>query len=399
MAETQAKLFAPLRIRRITLPNRVMISPMCMYSAEQGRVNDFHLVHLGRYALGGAGLVMAEATAVEARGRISSGDAGLWADEQIAPWSRVAAFLKQNGAVPGIQLAHAGRKACSTYPWEGMQPLVGADSRTGETPWRVVGPTDEPAGSGWPAPEALTPAQIGDLVLAWRDAAARALAAGFEVIEIHGAHGYLIHSFLSPLSNRRNDDYGGDLAGRMRLALEIASAVREVWPERLPLFWRVSALDGIEGGWTMDDTVVLARALKERGVDVIDTSSGGIVTDPSTYSRMRRGYGYHTPYAAVIRREAGPLVATVGLIVDPLQAEGILARGEADIVAIGREALADPQWALRARAVLARESEGGDYAAWPRQVGWWLAQRSAILRRLDEAGDDPRVPRYETPAA
>lgn len=392
---TQRRLFAPLGIRGITLPNRVMISPMCMYSADRGRVNDFHLVHLGRYALGGAGLVMAEASAVEARGRISSSDAGLYSDCQVEPWARVTAFLKQYGAVPGIQLAHAGRKACSTYPWEGMQPLLVPDSRTGERPWPTIAPTAEPAGADWPAPEPLLVEQIGELVRAWREAATRALAAGFQVIEIHGAHGYLIHSFLSPLSNRRTDGYGGDLAGRMRLALEIASAVREVWPEHLPLFWRVSALDGLEGGWDLDDTVALARALADRGVDVIDTSSGGIVTDPSAYARMRRGYGFHTPYAARIRRDTGLLVANVGLIVDPVQAEEMLARGEADIVAIGREALADPQWSHRARAAL---GDSG-FAEWPQQTGWWLDKRLAVLRRLNEAGEDPRIPRYETPAA
>lgn len=384
-----SRLFTPLALRGVTLPNRIMISPMCMYAAEDGKANDFHLVHLGRYALGGAGLVVAEASAVEARGRITHQDAGLWADDQVEPWRRVTGFLRAHGAVPGIQLAHAGRKASTDVPWNGGACLAGGEA------WQTVAPSAVAAGAEWHMPAEMSLADIAALVAAWRDAAARAHAAGFEVIEVHGAHGYLLHSFLSPLSNHRTDGYGGDRGGRMRIALEIASAIREVWPAHLPLFWRISALDGIEEGWTVDDSVVLSRALGECGVDVIDTSSGGITMDPSTYQRIRRGYGYHTPYAARIRRETKMRVATVGFVVDPFQAEGILERDEADIIAIGREALVNPHWALDARRAL----HGRGFDGWPERIGWWLERREPALRRLEAAGDDPRVPRYETPAA
>lgn len=384
-----SRLFSPLNLRSVTLPNRIMISPMCMYVAHEGKANDFHIVQLGRYALGGAGLVVAEASAVEARGRITHQDTGLWSDDQVEPWRRVTSFLRNHGTVPGIQLAHAGRKASTDLPWKG-----GACLAEGEAP-QTIAPSAVPAGAEWHMPAEMSLADIAALVGAWRDAAARAHAAGFEVIEVHGAHGYLLHSFLSPLSNQRTDAYGGDRAGRMRIVLEIASAIREVWPAHLPLFWRISALDGIEGGWTIEDSVVLSRALGERGVDVIDTSSGGITMDPSTYQRIRRGYGYHTPYAVQIRRETGIRVATVGFIVDAHQAEGILERDEADIIAIGREALVNPHWALDARRAL----HGRGYDGWPERVGWWLDRREPALRRLEEAGDDPRVPRYETPAA
>ena len=390
---TGSQLFSPLTVRGVTLPNRIMISPMCMYSAHEGKVNDFHLVHLGRYALGGAGLVMAEALAVEARGRISPADAGLWSDEQIEPWRRITSFLREHGAVPGIQLAHAGRKASTQAPWRGAGQLTERDAREGNAPWQTVAPTALPASADLNMPAELSVDDIRAIVAAWRDAAARALSAGFKVIEVHGAHGYLIHTFLSPLSNLRSDGYGGDRKGRMRFALEIACAIREVWPPSLPLFWRVSALDGVEGGWTLDDTVALCRELAEHGVDVIDTSSGGVSNDPESYRRIRKGYGFHTPYAAQIRRETGLRVATVGLIVDPVQAEGIVRRGDADIVAIAREALANPQWPLQARQVLVGES----YDTWPVQAGWWLERRAPVLRRLEQCGDDPRQPRYETP--
>ncbi len=389
----QALLFEPLTVRGVTFRNRTMVSPMCMYSATDGRPNDYHLVHLGRFALGGFGLVFAEATSVEARGRISLGDAGLWSDEQIEPWRRVTDFVRAYGAVPGVQLAHAGRKASTIMPWDGGTPLAPTDAAGQPLGWETVGPAAIPAKEDWPSPAQLSVGEIGELVAAWRDAARRACEAGFEVIEVHGAHGYLIHSFLSPISNTREDEYGGDLGGRMRFALEIASAVREAWPEHLPLFWRVSALDGIDGGWTMEDTILLCHELQQRGVDVIDTSSGGISMDPSSYHRIRRGYAFHTPYSTRIREETGMCTATVGLIVDPVQAEDILQQGEADIIAIGREALANPQWAHDARAVLV----GDGFGAWPKKTGWWLEVRAPTLRRLEEAGESPRGVRHGTP--
>lgn len=386
-------LFESLTVRGITFPNRIMVSPMCMYSAEDGRANDYHLVHLGRFALGGFGVVIAEASAVEERGRISLGDAGIWSDDHIEPWRRVTDFLRSYGAVPGIQLAHAGRKASTIMPWDGGTPLPPADSSGQSVGWETVAASPIPASEGWPAPNELSTAEVGELVVAWRDAAERVHRAGFDVIEIHGAHGYLIHSFLSPISNARTDGYGGDLTGRMQFALEIASAVREVWPKHLPLFWRVSAMDGIEGGWTMDDTIVLCRELQKRGVDVIDTSSGGISMDPSSYHRIRRGFAFHTPYSSRIRSETGMCTATVGLIVDPLQAEDILQRGMADLIAIGREALANPHWAHDARVALAGER----YDDWPKKTGWWLEVRAQAMRRLQEAGESPRGPRRDTP--
>ena len=383
-------LLSPITLRGVTLRNRIMISPMCMYSAMDGIVNDFHLVHLGRYALGGAGLVVAEATAVEPRGRISLEDAGIWSDDHIEPWRRITAFLDSQGAIPGIQLAHAGRKASTRKPWAGGGPLPMSGTVAEACGWQTVAASAIPAGQNDQMPAELTVEEIGDILQAWAAAGRRAREAGFRMIEVHGAHGYLIHSFLSPISNRRTDGYGGDQAGRMRFALEIASAIRSEWPEDLPLFWRISSLDGIDGGWTLDDSVILARELEKRGVDVIDTSSGGITTDQSTYRGMRRGFAFHTPYSSHIRRETGICMATVGLIIDPIQAEGILQRGEADIIAIGREALADPNWALNASAMLGNS----DFHDWPVQAGYWLSLRAPTLRRLAEAGETPRVPSH-----
>lgn len=386
-------LLKPIALRGVTSRNRIMISPMCMYSARDGIVNDFHLVHLGRFALGGAGLVVAEATAVEARGRISLGDAGLWSDEHIEPWRRVTTFLRDNGAIPGVQLAHAGRKASTRKPWQGGGALTESGAHDSQSGWKPVAASAIAPGKDGQLPAELKIGEIDDLVKTWAAAARRAHEAGFRMIEVHGAHGYLIHSFLSPISNQRTDAYGGDLAGRMRFALEVASAIRDAWPEELPLFWRVSALDGIEGGWTLEDTITLCRELKKRGVDVIDTSSGGICTDQSSYRNIRRGFAFHTPYSSRIRKESEMCTATVGLIVDPVQAEEILQRGEADIIAIGREALADPHWPLNARAAL---GDAG-YDAWPVQAGYWLNLRAPTVRRLAEAGESPRVAHHSVP--
>ncbi|BCB88624.1 NADH:flavin oxidoreductase/NADH oxidase [Phytohabitans suffuscus] len=378
-------LFRPLELRGVTVPNRVMVSPMCTYAAHGGIANDFHLVHLGRLALGGAGLVVAEATAVESRGRISHGDLGLWSDLQMDALRPVSAFLKGQGAVAGIQLAHAGRKASTQAPWDGAGPLTEADAVRGEPPWPVVGPTAEPAGPGWQAPSELTEADIAALVLRWADAAARAVDAGFELIDIHGAHGYLLHSFLSPVSNHRADGYGGAATARMRLAIEVVEAIRAAVPDDVPILYRTSTVDGIDGGLTIDDTIAFARELRLHGVDAIDCSSGGVSADRSSDTRVRRGYAFHTPYSAAIRRALDMPVATVGLIVDPEQAEAILQHGDADLIAIGREVLAQPNWPHLARERLI----GPDFDQWHKEAGWWLDKRLRVLRHLDRAGETP----------
>jgi len=353
---------------------------MCQYSARDGRANNWHLVHLGRYALGGAGIVFAEATAVEARGRISHFDLGLYEESHITPLVAVTRFLRENGAVPAIQLSHAGRKASGHVAWEGAGPLATEDAGRGEAPWSTVGPSNVAAAGGWPAPAALSSSEISTLIDRWKQAARRALAAGFEIVEIHGGHGYLVHEFLSPVSNLRTDQYGGDLEGRMRFALELVEAVRSVWPDDKPLFFRVSALDGSGGGWTLDDTVTLARRLCRAGVDVIDCSSGGI-TGPTPTIVIPRDYGFQVPYAERIRRDAGTLTCAVGLIIAPELAESIIRNESADLVAIAREALNDPNWPLHARSVL----QSGNYADWPVPFRSWLERRAATINTLEAA--------------
>jgi 2,4-dienoyl-CoA reductase-like NADH-dependent reductase (Old Yellow Enzyme family) len=374
---SRPRLFTPLALRGATLKNRIVISPMCQYSAVDGHANDWHLVHLGRFALGGAGMVFTEATAVEARGRITHGDLGLWEDGQIAGLSRVADFLRAHGAVPAIQLAHAGRKASMQRPWHGNGPLDERDRARGDLPWEIVAPSALPLDEGWLVPHELSLAEIAALQDAWRRAARRALAAGFDVLEMHSAHGYLGHEFLSPLSNRRGDRYGGDLAGRMRFTLETAAAVREIWPQDKPLFVRVSSVDGLEGGWTIEDTVVLARELAARGVDVVDCSSGGLAGS-ATAARVKRGPGFQVPFAERVRREAGVKTMAVGQILEAQQAEAILEADQADLIAIGREALYDPSWALHAEAALGLQ---GEFESWPVQSGWWLERRRRSMMR------------------
>ena len=337
-----ALLFAPLAIRGVTFRNRIVVSPMCQYSSEDGVASDWHLVHLGSRAVGGAGLVIVEATAVEARGRITPGDLGLWKDEQIPGLARIAHFVKQQGAVPGIQLAHAGRKAGTTAPWEGGAPLDGARA------WQAVAPSPVPFRPGDPEPAELSREEIGGVVEAFARAAARALRAGFEVVEIHAAHGYLLNEFLSPLSNRRTDEYGGSFENRIRIVQEVASAIRRAWPAHLPLFIRISAQDWVEEGWRLEDSIKLARRLKPLGVDVVDASSGGLVPN----ARVAVAPGYQVPFAAAIRRDSEILTAAVGMITDPLQAEAILREGQADLILLAREFLRDPYWPLHAAKVL-----------------------------------------------
>lgn len=345
-------LFSPLVLRSLTLRNRIALSPMCQYSAREGCASDWHLVHLGARAAGGAGLVMTEACAVSREGRISPADLGLWEDRQVGPLARVVEFIHAQGVAAGVQLAHAGRKGSTGVPWEGGKPLTPAQGG-----WEVVGPTAEPFDEGYPVPRALGAGEVEAVVAAFAAAARRARAAGFDVVEIHAAHGYLLHSFLSPLTNRREDQWGVDFSGRTRLLREVVAAVRQQWPAELPLFVRLSATDWVKGGWTADDTVALARQLLPVGVDLIDCSSGGLLPGVA----IPASSGYQVPFAERVRREAGVAGGAVGLITEPVQAEGIVARGQADMVLIGRQFLREPAWALRAAGEL-----GAD-APWPVQ--------------------------------
>ncbi|MCU1480928.1 MAG: hypothetical protein JWQ19_1714 [Subtercola sp.] len=385
-SSVESRLHSPLAIRGITLKNRIMVSPMCMYGAGlDGFATDFHVVHLGRFALGGAGLVMVEATAVEERGRISNGDLGLWNDAQIEPLARVARAVSGLGAVPAIQLAHAGRKAAISAPWNGMSPLTAEDALRGDTGWPVVGPTSTPAGTGWPTPSELSGSDIGEVIQNWADAARRAMDAGFDVIELHAAHGYLIHSFLSPISNTRTDEYGGSWQNRLRFPLELIDAVRGVMPADKVLMYRTSSVDGIEGGLSIDDTVRITDELVAHGVDVVDTSSGGVTAERSLDTRVRRGFAFHAGFSREIKQRTSALTATVGLVIDAEQAEALVREGFADIVAVGREMLNDPNWAHHTQRVL----EGANYEAWRQESGWWLDKREAIIDRLLAQGETP----------
>ncbi len=374
-----ALLLQPFALRDVSLRNRIVISPMCQYSAAEGVADDWHLVQYGRFAVGGAGLVFTEATAVTPEGRITHGDLGLWSEEQVAPLARVVAFLKAQGAAAGIQLGHAGRKASMQRPWHGNGPLDAEDAARGDLPWEIVAPTALPIGDGWLVPRALDEAGILRVRDAFVAAAGRALRAGFDAIELHMAHGYLLHQFLSPLTNRRNDAWGGDAAGRMRLPLEVARRVRAAWPADRPLFARISAVDGAEGGLDLEDQIAFARRLREAGVDVVDCSSGGIAGSATAAKGPPRTYGFQLPFAARLRAEAGVATMAVGLIVDPRQAEAALRAGEADLIAIGRQALEDPNWPQHAAAVL---GGAADYASAPPQHGWWLANRAPVLAKL-----------------
>lgn len=337
------KLFTAFRVREIELKNRIVVSPMCEYSAKDGHPQPWHMVHLGSRAVGGAGLVMTEASAVEERGRISAEDAGIYDDAHTASWRPIAEFVKGQGAVVGMQLAHAGRKGSTAAPWTGGKGVSIADGG-----WQPVAPSATPFDAAYPVPRALEPDEIREVVGAFRKAAERALAAGFQVVEIHAAHGYLIHEFLSPLSNSRTDDYGGSFENRIRFALEVAKAIREVWPASLPLFCRVSATDWVEGGWDLPQTIELSKRLKALGVDLIDVSSGGAVPN----AKIPVGPGYQVAFAEAIRKQAGVATGAVGMITDPAQADTILATEQADLVFLARELLRDPYWPRRAAKAL-----------------------------------------------
>ncbi len=340
-----AHLFAPLVQRGVTLRNRIVVSPMCQYSCEDGLANDWHLVHLGALAVGGAGAVFTEATAVLPEGRISPADLGIWNDAQIEPLARALRFVAAHGAVPGVQLAHAGRKASTATPWTGGGPVGAAG---GGWPDRVVAPSPLPFAPPYPVPQALDEAGLAAVVDGFAAAARRAHAAGARLVEIHAAHGYLLHQFLSPLSNHREDGYGGSFAGRTRLVREVTEAVRAAWPEDLPVWLRISATDWIEGGWTVDDSVALARDVAPLGVDLVDCSSGGTAPD----ARIPAAPGYQVPFAARIRAEAQVATGAVGLITEPEQADEIIREGRADVVLLARELLRHPHWPLAAAQAL-----------------------------------------------
>lgn len=377
---TKPLLFTPLAIKDVTFKNRIVIAPMATYAAVEGIAQDFHFAHWGRLVLGGAGCVFVEATAITDQGRITNGDLGIWSSAHVAPLKRIAGFMKQQGVVPGIQIAHAGRKGSMQRPWHGNGAITAEDRARGDKVWDIVAPSPEPLGEGHIIPHQLSAGDMKALAGHWADAAKRALDAGFEALEIHNAHGYLIHQFLSPLSNHRNDAYGGDFAGRTRFPLQVAEAVRAAWPMDKPLFLRVSAVDGVDNGWTMDDTVAYARELKARGIDVIDCSSGGI-HGSATGARVRRTWGFQVPYAERVRREAGVMSMAVGLIIDPNLAESILQKGQADLIAIGREALANPSWPQMAEIALGRKAADA-MDDWPVQYGWWLKIREYSLEKI-----------------
>ncbi|MCE2509724.1 MAG: NADH:flavin oxidoreductase/NADH oxidase [Alphaproteobacteria bacterium] len=371
MSQSASALFKPCRLRGVTVPNRIVVSPMSQYSAREGVADDWHFAHLGRLALGGAGIVFTEATAVEAHGRRTHGDLGIWTDDHVPPLERIARFLHAQGARAGIQLSHCGRKGSEQRVWEGKGPLGPAEAARGEGPWPLVAPSAIPVGEGWVVPDALDEAGIAKVKHAFHAAARRAASAGFDVAEIYGGHGFLIHQFLSPLSNRRQDAYGGPLANRTRFAFEVVEAVRDAWPEERPLFFRCSATDWAEGGWTLDDTVELARGLKMRGVDAVVCSSGGM-TGPVSLMTIPQHPGYQVPFAERVRKEAGIATVAVGLIREAVQAEAIVREGRADFVALARELLFNPNWPLHAARELGVDP---DFALWPRQYGWWLEQR------------------------
>ena len=365
-------LFQPLTIRGLTLKNRLVVPPMVHYRADPGNTcGTFHVVHLGRYALGGFGLVFVEATGVEEVGLINEHDLGIWNEAQAESFKPLIAFMKRQGTAIGIQLAHGGRKSSSQTAMQGMGPLTEENLKSGAKIWQPVGPTAEPVAPGWLTPRQLTTEECKAMVGTWANAARHAVAAGFDTIEIHTAHGYLLASFLSPVSNTRNDEYGGDRAGRMRLPLEIVEAVRREMPASMPLFLRVSSVDGTKEGWNMDDTVAFARELKVRGVDVIDCSSGGI-SGAATAAQVTRSLGFQVPFAARVRKEADIPTMAVGIILEAQQAETILQKGQADLIAIGRQSQFNPNIAHHFAHELGINARFED---WSPEFGWWLEKR------------------------
>lgn len=373
-------LHSPFTLRSITVKNRIVVSPMSQYRAVDGVANEWHLVHLGRFALGGAGLVLAEATAVTPDGRRTHGDLGLWTDEQAEALALVMAFIEREGSVPGVQLGHAGRKASERRPWHGETPVDQDDIELrSEHPWPAIAPSPVPYAEGWPTPTEMSAAMIEETVEAFGRAARRAAEAGAKVIEVYAAHGFLIHQFLSPIANHRQDEWGGNAENRRRFAVEVARAIRRHWPDDLPLLFRLSATDWLDGGVEIDDTVLTARALKAEGVDMIDCSTGG-VGGRERPRRMTIEQGFQVPFADTVRRQADIATAAVGFLWDPQACNAIIEDGRADLIAFARELLDDPNWPLRARAAL--DADAG-FDEWPVESGWWLEKRQRLIDKLE----------------
>ncbi|WJR79148.1 NADH:flavin oxidoreductase/NADH oxidase [Bradyrhizobium sp. NP1] len=379
-------LFSPIQLRGLTARNRIVISPMCQYRSVAGGPTDWHLVHLGKFAMAGAAIVFGDETAVEERGRKTHDCAGIYDDRHIAQYRRITDFIRSLGSIPAIQLGHSGRKASSHGAMQNWAPLTAANSTADRPPWIGIAPSAIPVSPDAHTPAAMSLSDIATVLNAWTEAARRALQAGFDICEIHGAHGYLIHQFLSPVTNHRTDAYGGDRAGRMRFALEVAEAVRSAWPADLPVFFRCSVVDGKGGIWDVDDSVALATALKQIGIDVIDCSSGGIQGD-SAFPLIPRVPGYHVAYASHIRSTAKIKTMAVGLIVDPHHADSILQAGDADLIAIAREALADSNWPVHAAAAL---NEDG-YGLLPSDYAYRLHGRNRTISAYP-AGTDVTIP-------
>ncbi len=372
-----SKLFSPLELRGLTLRNRIVVSPMLMYRATGGHVGDWHLTNLGQFAVSGAGLVMMESTKVDPDGCSTARDAAIWDDAYVPGLRRIVDHIHALDTPIGLQLGHSGRKAGMVLPWEGRGVLdLDVTPNPAGGPWRLVGPSAIPHSAAYKTPHALDRDGIARAIDAWVAAARRALAAGFDLIELHFAHGYLGHQFLSPHANRREDGYGGSLGNRMRFVLELTEAVRAVWPADRPLFARLSCVDGL--GWTLEDSIALSRALAARGVDVVDCSSGGMATGREN---LQVGYGYQTPFAAAIRAEAGVATMAVGMIVDPAQADSIIASGRADLVALGREMLHNPRWPYHAARALGLDAPED---LLPAAYGYWLEKRAGL--KLPEYG-------------
>jgi 2,4-dienoyl-CoA reductase-like NADH-dependent reductase (Old Yellow Enzyme family) len=363
-------------LRGVTARNRVVVSPMSQYLSKDGSPTDWHLVHLGKFAMGGAGIVFVEETSIEELARKTYSCPGIYTDEQARAWRRITDFLRGLGALSAIQLGHAGRKVSTKAPWDGFAPYTEEDAKQGKAPWRGYAPSPVPVKPGGPVPIEMDHSDIKRVVQAHVDACRRSMDAGFDILEIHGAHGYVIQQFLSPITNLRKDGYGGDIKGRMRFCLEIVEAVREAWPKDRPLFFRTSCLDGKGGAWNMEDTVVLAGELKARGVDVIDCSSGGI-EGPLTLSLVPRVPGYHVPFAERIRREVGVITMAPGLITEARQAESYLAEGRCDLIALARELLWNPNWPVHAAKELAVDDPT---ALLPQTYSWWLRRREDVRK-------------------
>lgn len=374
------KLFTPIRLREIEAHNRIMLSPMCQYQAIDGFVTDWHHVHYGRFATGGLGLALLESTAVVPDGRITHWCTGIWSDAHVDGLAKIAERYRQNRVLSGIQLAHAGRRGSCRRPWEGAQPLTDQDE---EKPYALVAPSAIPEDAGSPCPKELALAEIDDLLEAYRAAAGRALQAGFDFVEVHGGHGYLLHQFLSGTANKRSDRYGGSLENRMRLPLEVSRIVRQLWPQDKPVFFRVSATDYVDGSFGISDAVALAIELRKIGIDVVDCSTGGM-TGPS--STMRVWPGHQVEYAAHIRREAACPTVAVGALIEPEHAEQILETGQADIIALGRQLIAEPHWGYRAAMSLGHADPS---SIMPEHYGFYMRRRERALRPRPNSGDAP----------